>query len=140
MCQSPKVCAEGHKPCSRCCIQLFSGVAGQIPNPSVAKGARALAGRAGPFHGSDRALLSLAGDMVFQHREPLIRAFLRGARDPDSALRASSLSNLGELCQHLGFQLGSIIQEVPAPSFPDPAWGAWGLSLTSAFISTWLGC
>ncbi|XP_063266749.1 transport and Golgi organization protein 6 homolog isoform X2 [Prinia subflava] len=51
------------------------------------------------------------GDMVFQHREPLIRAFLRGARDPDSALRASSLSNLGELCQHLGFQLGSIIQE-----------------------------
>ncbi|NXB77295.1 TNG6 protein, partial [Donacobius atricapilla] len=52
------------------------------------------------------------GDMVFQHREPLIRAFLRGARDPDSALRASSLSNLGELCQHLGFQLGSIIHEV----------------------------
>ncbi|NXD48467.1 TNG6 protein, partial [Corvus moneduloides] len=52
------------------------------------------------------------GDMVFQHREPLIRAFLRGAQDPDSALRASSLSNLGELCQHLGFQLGSIIQEV----------------------------
>ncbi|NWT99933.1 TNG6 protein, partial [Urocynchramus pylzowi] len=52
------------------------------------------------------------GDMVFQHRELLIRAFLRGARDPDGALRASSLSNLGELCQHLGFQLGSIIQEV----------------------------
>ncbi|XP_068006817.1 transport and Golgi organization protein 6 homolog [Melanerpes formicivorus] len=52
------------------------------------------------------------GDMVFQHREPLIQAFLRGARDPDSALRASSLSNLGELCQHLGFQLGSIVQEV----------------------------
>ncbi|XP_059337492.1 transport and Golgi organization protein 6 homolog [Ammospiza nelsoni] len=52
------------------------------------------------------------GDTVFQHREPLIRAFLRGARDPDGALRASSLSNLGELCQHLGFQLGSIIHEV----------------------------
>ncbi|KFO72595.1 Transport and Golgi organization protein 6, partial [Cuculus canorus] len=52
------------------------------------------------------------GDMVFKHREPLIQAFLQGARDPDSALRASSLSNLGELCQHLGFQLGSIIQEV----------------------------
>ncbi|XP_075621813.1 transport and Golgi organization protein 6 homolog isoform X2 [Balearica regulorum gibbericeps] len=52
------------------------------------------------------------GDMVFQHREPLVQAFLRGARDPDGALRASSLSNLGELCQRLGFQLGSIIQEV----------------------------
>ncbi|KAM9509189.1 transport and Golgi organization protein 6 homolog isoform 2-T2 [Guaruba guarouba] len=52
------------------------------------------------------------GDMVFKHREPLVQAFLQGARDPDSALRASSLSNLGELCQHLGFQLGSIVQEV----------------------------
>ncbi|NXD73616.1 TNG6 protein, partial [Eolophus roseicapillus] len=52
------------------------------------------------------------GDMVFKHREPLVQAFLQGARDPDSALRASSLSNLGELCQRLGFQLGSIIQEV----------------------------
>ncbi|XP_075017773.1 transport and Golgi organization protein 6 homolog isoform X3 [Calonectris borealis] len=52
------------------------------------------------------------GDMVFKHREPLVQAFLRGARDPDGALRASSLSNLGELCQRLGFQLGSIVQEV----------------------------
>ncbi|XP_074957200.1 transport and Golgi organization protein 6 homolog isoform X2 [Phalacrocorax aristotelis] len=51
------------------------------------------------------------GDMVFKHREPLVQAFLRGARDPDGALRASSLSNLGELCQRLGFQLGSIVQE-----------------------------
>ncbi|KAM9228346.1 transport and Golgi organization protein 6 homolog [Leptosomus discolor] len=52
------------------------------------------------------------GDMVFKHREPLVQAFLRGARDPDGTLRASSLSNLGELCQRLGFQLGSIVQEV----------------------------
>ncbi|XP_064315897.1 transport and Golgi organization protein 6 homolog isoform X2 [Phalacrocorax carbo] len=52
------------------------------------------------------------GDMVFKHREPLVQAFLQGARDPDGALRASSLSNLGELCQRLGFQLGSIVQEV----------------------------
>ncbi|KAM6353979.1 transport and Golgi organization protein 6 homolog isoform 2-T2 [Alca torda] len=52
------------------------------------------------------------GDMVVKHREPLVQAFLRGARDPDSTLRASSLSNLGELCQRLGFQLGSIIHEV----------------------------
>ncbi|XP_065704673.1 transport and Golgi organization protein 6 homolog [Patagioenas fasciata] len=52
------------------------------------------------------------GDMVFRHREPLVQAFLRGARAPEGALRASSLSNLGELCQHLGFQLGPIVQEV----------------------------
>ncbi|XP_037733713.1 transport and Golgi organization protein 6 homolog isoform X5 [Chelonia mydas] len=52
------------------------------------------------------------GDMSCQYRAPLIHAFLRGARDPDSTLRASSLSNLGELCQRLHFQLGSVIQEV----------------------------
>ncbi|KAL8195130.1 UNVERIFIED_CONTAM: hypothetical protein K2H54_046940, partial [Gekko kuhli] len=57
---------------------------------------------------STRAL----GDLVFSYRDRLIHAFLRGARDPDAALRASSLSNLGELCQTLRFQLGSVIHEV----------------------------
>ncbi|CAD7689084.1 unnamed protein product [Nyctereutes procyonoides] len=52
------------------------------------------------------------GDMVSKYREPLIHTFLRGARDPDSAHRASSLSNLGELCQRLDFLLGSVIHEV----------------------------
>ncbi|XP_064375932.1 transport and Golgi organization protein 6 homolog isoform X4 [Dromaius novaehollandiae] len=52
------------------------------------------------------------GDMVFKHRDALIHAFLRGSRDPDSTLRASSLSNLGELCQRLGFQLGAVVHEV----------------------------
>uniref|UniRef100_A0A8C0ITG7 Transport and golgi organization 6 homolog n=1 Tax=Chelonoidis abingdonii TaxID=106734 RepID=A0A8C0ITG7_CHEAB len=52
------------------------------------------------------------GDMSSQYRAPLIHAFLRGARDLDSTLRASSLSNLGELCQRLHFQLGSVVQEV----------------------------
>ncbi|KAM3829044.1 transport and Golgi organization protein 6 homolog isoform 2-T2 [Vipera latastei] len=52
------------------------------------------------------------GDLVFQHRDRLIHAFLRGVRDPDGSLRASSLSNLGELCQILGFQLGSVVHEL----------------------------
>ncbi|XP_019791179.1 hyaluronan synthase 3 isoform X7 [Tursiops truncatus] len=52
------------------------------------------------------------GDMVSEYREPLIHTFLRGARDPDSAHRASSLSNLGELCQRLDFMLGSVVHEV----------------------------
>ncbi|XP_054935325.1 transport and Golgi organization protein 6 homolog isoform X3 [Physeter macrocephalus] len=52
------------------------------------------------------------GDMVSEYREPLIHTFLRGARDPDSAHRASSLSNLGELCQRLDFMLGSVLHEV----------------------------
>ncbi|XP_060041241.1 transport and Golgi organization protein 6 homolog isoform X2 [Erinaceus europaeus] len=54
------------------------------------------------------------GDMVARYREPLIHTFLRGARDPDSAHRASSLSNLGELCQRLDFLLGSVVHEVTA--------------------------
>nr|XP_028595718.1 transport and Golgi organization protein 6 homolog isoform X3 [Podarcis muralis] len=52
------------------------------------------------------------GDMAFSHRDNLIHAFLRGARDLDGTLRASSLSNLGELCQILHFQLGSVVHEV----------------------------
>ncbi|XP_054435251.1 transport and Golgi organization protein 6 homolog isoform X2 [Pteronotus mesoamericanus] len=51
------------------------------------------------------------GDMVSKYREPLIHTFLRGTRDPDSAHRASSLSNLGELCQRLDFLLGSVVHE-----------------------------
>ncbi|XP_007670709.2 transport and Golgi organization protein 6 homolog isoform X2 [Ornithorhynchus anatinus] len=52
------------------------------------------------------------GDMVSQYREPLIHTFLRGAKDPDGTFRASSLSNLGELCQRLYFLLGSVVHEV----------------------------
>ncbi|XP_053255851.1 transport and Golgi organization protein 6 homolog isoform X3 [Podarcis raffonei] len=52
------------------------------------------------------------GDMAFSYRDNLIHAFLRGARDLDGTLRASSLSNLGELCQILHFQLGSVVHEV----------------------------
>ncbi|XP_075851859.1 transport and Golgi organization protein 6 homolog isoform X1 [Microcebus murinus] len=54
------------------------------------------------------------GDMVSKYREPLIHTFLRGVRDPDSAHRASSLANLGELCQRLDFLLGSVVHEVTA--------------------------
>ncbi|XP_070244197.1 transport and Golgi organization protein 6 homolog isoform X3 [Bos mutus] len=59
-------------------------------------------------------LSAIQGDMVSKYREPLIHTFLRGARDPDSAHRASSLSNLGELCQRLDFMLGSVVHEVTA--------------------------
>ncbi|KAM5134713.1 transport and Golgi organization protein 6 homolog isoform 2-T2 [Callospermophilus lateralis] len=52
------------------------------------------------------------GDMVSKYREPLIHTFLRGVKDPDGIHRASSLANLGELCQHLDFLLGPVIHEV----------------------------
>uniref|UniRef100_A0A4X2M077 Transport and golgi organization 6 homolog n=2 Tax=Vombatus ursinus TaxID=29139 RepID=A0A4X2M077_VOMUR len=52
------------------------------------------------------------GDMVSKYREPLIHTLLRGAKDPDGSHRASSLSNLGELCQRLHFLLGPVVHEV----------------------------
>ncbi|XP_005403636.1 PREDICTED: transport and Golgi organization protein 6 homolog isoform X2 [Chinchilla lanigera] len=54
------------------------------------------------------------GDMVAKYRDPLIHTFLRGVRDPDGAHRASSLANLGELCQRLDFLLGPVVHEVTA--------------------------
>lgn len=54
------------------------------------------------------------GDMVCRYRDPLIHTFLRGVRDPDGAHRASSLANLGELCQRLDFLLGPVVHEVTA--------------------------
>ncbi|KAM4612463.1 transport and Golgi organization protein 6 homolog [Discoglossus pictus] len=57
---------------------------------------------------STRAL----GDLISHYRDPLIQAFLNGSRNLDSSLRASSLSNLGELCQRLQFSLGPVLHEV----------------------------
>ncbi|EHH31793.1 hypothetical protein EGK_12931 [Macaca mulatta] len=65
------------------------------------------------FLGFDFFLFPI-GDMVSKYREPLIHTFLRGVRDPDGAHRASSLANLGELCQRLDFLLGSVVHEVTA--------------------------
>lgn len=61
-----------------------------------------------------RVVLHETRDMVSKYREPLIHTFLRGVRDPDAAHRASSLANLGELCQCLHFLLGPVVHEVTA--------------------------
>ncbi|XP_061102382.1 transport and Golgi organization protein 6 homolog [Conger conger] len=52
------------------------------------------------------------GDLAPHHGRPLIGVFLRGVRDADPSVRASSLSNLGELCQRLNFSLGPLTQEL----------------------------
>ncbi|XP_035275672.1 transport and Golgi organization protein 6 homolog isoform X1 [Anguilla anguilla] len=52
------------------------------------------------------------GDLAPHHGRPLIGVFLRGVRDVDPTIRASSLSNLGELCQRLNFSLGPLTQEL----------------------------
>ncbi|KAM9481885.1 transport and Golgi organization protein 6 homolog isoform 2-T2 [Clarias gariepinus] len=52
------------------------------------------------------------GDLAPHYGRPLIGAFLSGTRDEDSSVRASCLSNLGELCQRLNFSLGPLAQEL----------------------------
>ncbi|XP_026873806.2 transport and Golgi organization protein 6 homolog isoform X2 [Electrophorus electricus] len=52
------------------------------------------------------------GDLAPHYGRPLVGAFLRGTRDEDSSVRASCLSNLGELCQLLHFSLGPLAQEL----------------------------
>uniref|UniRef100_A0A8B9KYV5 Transport and golgi organization 6 homolog (Drosophila) n=1 Tax=Astyanax mexicanus TaxID=7994 RepID=A0A8B9KYV5_ASTMX len=52
------------------------------------------------------------GDLAPHYGRPLIGVFLCGTRDEDSSVRASCLSNLGELCQRLQFSLGPLAQEL----------------------------
>ncbi|XP_012134725.2 transport and golgi organization 6 isoform X1 [Megachile rotundata] len=52
------------------------------------------------------------GEMASAYKNILINGFLCAARDPDSLVRSSSLSCLGELCKVLGFRLGDIVIEV----------------------------
>ncbi|KAI4901669.1 hypothetical protein NFI96_012847 [Prochilodus magdalenae] len=52
------------------------------------------------------------GDLAPHYGRPLIGVFLSGTRDEDGSVRASCLSNLGELCQRLQFSLGPLAQEL----------------------------
>ncbi|KAG5273642.1 hypothetical protein AALO_G00153820 [Alosa alosa] len=52
------------------------------------------------------------GELAPHYGLPLIGVFLGGTRDPDPTLRASCLSNMGELCQLLRFSLGPLAQEL----------------------------
>ncbi|XP_032379205.1 transport and Golgi organization protein 6 homolog [Etheostoma spectabile] len=52
------------------------------------------------------------GELAPHLGRPLVSVFLQGTRDPDQSVRASSLSNLGELCQRLDYALGTVAQEL----------------------------
>ncbi|XP_035498334.1 transport and Golgi organization protein 6 homolog isoform X1 [Scophthalmus maximus] len=52
------------------------------------------------------------GELAPHLGRPLVGVFLQGTRDSDRSVRASSLSNLGELCQRLDFALGPLAQEL----------------------------
>ncbi|XP_075212217.1 transport and golgi organization 6 isoform X3 [Lycorma delicatula] len=52
------------------------------------------------------------GDMIPVYKNELLNSFLSGVRDSDNLVRASSLSNVGELCQLLSFRIGPIAAEI----------------------------
>lgn len=52
------------------------------------------------------------GEIAPKYKALLLNTFLAGVRDDDHLIRASSLSNLGEVCKVLGFKLGSVVTEV----------------------------
>ena len=55
------------------------------------------------------------GELLPRYSQQLVSALLSGVRDPDHLVRASSLSNLGDVCKLLRFSLGSIVHEVRGP-------------------------
>ncbi|XP_053401434.1 LOW QUALITY PROTEIN: transport and Golgi organization protein 6 homolog [Mercenaria mercenaria] len=52
------------------------------------------------------------GDTIPKYRDLLLSSIMTGVRDEEAFIRASSLSNLGEMCKMLKFSLGNIIHEV----------------------------
>ena len=56
------------------------------------------------------------GETLPQYRDLLVRTVLVGARDQEGFVRASSLSNLGDICKLLRFSLGNIVHEVSQPA------------------------
>lgn len=57
-------------------------------------------------------VLLVPGDLTPHLGYPLVGVFLQGTKDPDPSIRASSLSNLGALCQGLDYSLGPLAPEV----------------------------
>nr|CAD7427174.1 unnamed protein product [Timema monikensis] len=58
-----------------------------------------------------RATKSL-GDILPSYKTTLMNSFLSGTKDIDPFVRASSLSNVGALCQLLGFRVGNHMTEI----------------------------
>ncbi|XP_058501657.1 transport and Golgi organization protein 6 homolog isoform X3 [Solea solea] len=52
------------------------------------------------------------GELAPHLGRPLVGVFLQGTRDVDQSVRASSLSNLGELCQKLDYAVGPLAPEL----------------------------
>lgn len=59
-----------------------------------------------------RYVFLFAGEMAPKYKSLLLNTFLVGSKDDDHLVRASSLSNLGEVCSVLGYKLGTVVSEV----------------------------
>jgi len=61
---------------------------------------------------ADVVTVYLLGPLMPHYRSLLLATCLRACKDPDALIRASAVSNLGQVCQHLHFSLGSVMYEV----------------------------
>lgn len=52
------------------------------------------------------------GELVPRYSQHLLSALLTGVKDPEPLVQASSLSNLGDVCQLLRFSLGPVVHEI----------------------------
>lgn len=57
-------------------------------------------------------LFVFTDDFVLVHKNLLVNTFLNGCKDTDSLVRASSLSNLGQICLVLKNNIDDILYEV----------------------------
>ncbi len=54
----------------------------------------------------------MLNELTPAYREKLVNPFLGQLNHPDHLVRASCLSNLGEVCKNLRFSVGNMLQEV----------------------------
>ncbi|XP_031563618.1 transport and Golgi organization protein 6 homolog [Actinia tenebrosa] len=52
------------------------------------------------------------GELIPRYSQHLMSSLLSGVKDPDEMVRASSLSNIGDMCKLLRYSVGPIIQEI----------------------------
>ncbi|XP_014248082.1 transport and Golgi organization protein 6 homolog [Cimex lectularius] len=57
-------------------------------------------------------VIRLLNEMAIIYKHELVNAFLDGCRDNDHLVRASSLSNLGELCKILSYRIHTYLTEI----------------------------
>ena len=57
-------------------------------------------------------ITKILGELTPAYKNKLLNPFLAQLNHPDPLIRASSLSNLGEICKNLRFALGNVVQEM----------------------------